>query len=313
MNPAFSVIFFTTASGAGYGLLAWLGLLAAIAQLPAQRGFLAVALGVSFLLISTGLMASTFHLGQPQRAWRAFSQWRSSWLSREGVAAMLCFVPLVLAAWRWVWLGVSVPADRILGLLLVLGAFATVYCTARIYTSLPTIQAWQHRLVLPGYLLLSGLSGGLLLLVIGCLALGSTSQPWPQLALVAAALALCAGVTKVRYWRALEALPAASSINSATGLMGSVRSFERPHTEENYLLTEMGFRLGRKHAARLRRLSLWSTFVVPIVALSALGLFGAQWFAALLMLALISCALGVVVERWLFFAQAKHVVTLYYE
>ena len=94
MHPAFSVIFFTTFSGAGYGLWLWLGILAAgnspVARLPAL-----IALTVGFLCVSAGLLSSTLHLGQPQRAWRAFSQWRSSWLSREGIASLLCFVPML--------------------------------------------------------------------------------------------------------------------------------------------------------------------------------------------------------------------------
>jgi DMSO reductase anchor subunit len=80
MHPAFSVIFFTTASGAGYGLLALLGILAPLGLVPADAGFGALALGLALVLITAGLLASSLHLGHPERAWRAFSQWRSSWL-----------------------------------------------------------------------------------------------------------------------------------------------------------------------------------------------------------------------------------------
>ena len=88
VHPAPSVILFTTASGAGYGLLAWLGAAGAFGGLPADRWFGGVAMVIGLGLVSAGLLASTFHLGHPERAWRALSQWRSSWLSREGVAAM---------------------------------------------------------------------------------------------------------------------------------------------------------------------------------------------------------------------------------
>jgi ferredoxin len=93
MHPAYSVIFFTTASGAGYGLWFWLGLRIAAEGLPdpAWPGVATLVLGG--VLVSLGLLSSTFHLGHPERAWRAFSQWRSSWLSREGVAAVATYLP----------------------------------------------------------------------------------------------------------------------------------------------------------------------------------------------------------------------------
>src|SRR5882672_7010784 len=93
MHPSFSVIFFTTASGAGYGLLALLGVLTPLGVVPVSQLFGFVAMALAFGGITAGLISSTFHLGRPERALRAFSQWRSSWLSREGVAAVLTYVP----------------------------------------------------------------------------------------------------------------------------------------------------------------------------------------------------------------------------
>src|SRR5687768_16431581 len=103
MHPAFSVIFFTTASGAGFGLLFWLGLLALAGGLPPRAAALTLlALGAA--LAAAGLLSSLGHLGQPRRAWRAFSQWRSSWLSREGVFALATFVPALWLGWSF-WSG----------------------------------------------------------------------------------------------------------------------------------------------------------------------------------------------------------------
>ena len=93
MHPAYSVILFTTASGAGLGLLAWLALLGMLDAVPADRWLGVVGLGLAFVLVAGGLIASTAHLGRPERAWRAFSQWRTSWLSREGVMAVATAVP----------------------------------------------------------------------------------------------------------------------------------------------------------------------------------------------------------------------------
>ena len=105
MHPAYSVIFFTTATGAGYGLLGLLGLLSVLGMAPADFWFGIVGFGLAFGLIASGLLSSTGHLGHPERAWRAFSQWRSSWLSREGVVAVVTFVPAGLFAIGWVILG----------------------------------------------------------------------------------------------------------------------------------------------------------------------------------------------------------------
>src|SRR5215467_6298631 len=102
MHPAYSVIFFTTASGAGYVLLALLGLFGALGLLPADPVLGVVGFGLGFVMVGAGLISSTFHLGHPERAWRAFSQWRSSWLSREGVLAVATFVPAAIFALGWV-------------------------------------------------------------------------------------------------------------------------------------------------------------------------------------------------------------------
>src|SRR6266487_6970719 len=101
VHPALSVIVFTTASGIGYGLLAWVGLLAPIGALPLERRFGAVSLALAIGFITAGLLSSTIHLGHPERAWRAFSQWRSSWLSREGLAALATYVPALAFAVLW--------------------------------------------------------------------------------------------------------------------------------------------------------------------------------------------------------------------
>src|ERR1700761_9514649 len=103
MTPASSVLLLTTLTGFSYGLLAWLGALTTAGVLPSAPLFVPLAVVVALCFASAGLMASTLHLGHPERAWRAFSQWRSSWLSREGVAALATFPPAVIFAGLW-WL-----------------------------------------------------------------------------------------------------------------------------------------------------------------------------------------------------------------
>ena len=158
MNPAFSVIFFTTASGAGYGLIALFGIGAMLGLLPDDRWFGGISLGVALALVSAGLLSSTFHLGHPERAWRAFSQWRTSWLSREGVLAVLTFVPAGLLWLVWVLCGPGIWT-MILGPIAAALALATVWATAMIYASLKAIDAWYTPLTPASYLLFSAATG----------------------------------------------------------------------------------------------------------------------------------------------------------
>ena len=309
MNPAGSIVFFTAASGAGYGLLFWLGLLHPLGLVPGEAGFGLLALALALLLVSAGLLSSMLHLGNPQRAWRALSQWRSSWLSREGVAAVLTYPPALLLG-LGLWAGMPALALP-MGLLAAAGAVATVYSTGMIYASLKPIRQWQHPLVVPGYLALAGFGGAVLLAMLGAF--------WGDAA-VPAGLALLAGAgglaLKWAYWRAIDAAPpAASTAESATGLggIGTVRVLDPPHTQSNYLLREMGFRVARKHAARLRRIVLLAGFGLPmLLALLALLLGGGAAAAALLALGAVLALGGLLVERWLMFAEATHTVTLYY-
>jgi DMSO reductase anchor subunit len=302
VHPAFSVIFFTTASGAGYGLLALLGLLAPWGVLPDSSLFGVVSSGLALGLVSAGLLASTGHLGRPERAWRALSQWRTSWLSREGVVSLATYVPAGLFALLWVFGGRLSP---VLGLLTAIGAVATVICTAMIYRSLKPIQRWCNGWVVPNYVALSAMTGALWLAALA--ALFGALPAW--LVWLSLTLILVGALLKLGYWRFIDRTRSASTAETATGLgrFGKVRLLDPPHTEENYLLQEMGYRIARKHASRLRLIAATLGFALPLVLmLGALALPDAAMAAAVL------ASLGILVERWLFFAEAKHTVTLYY-
>ena len=152
MNPAYSVILFTTASGAGYGLLALLGLVGFNHGPVSVFAFGVTAIIIALGLITTGLLSSTFHLGHPERAWRALSQWRSSWLSREGVAAVVTYVPAVLFGATWTDIIHAPVLIGPLGVITGIMCVITVFCTAKIYSTLTTIRAWNHPLTAPVYL-----------------------------------------------------------------------------------------------------------------------------------------------------------------
>lgn len=310
MHPALSIIFFTTASGAGYGLLGLMGVLAPLGVLPAERWLGIVGLVLALALISGGLLSSTFHLGHPERAWRAVTQWRSSWLSREGVMALITYVPALAFATGWIFFERADGPWAAAGVLAAICAIATVVCTAMIYQTLKAIPEWHVWLVAPNYLVLGLMSGGLWLNAIAHL-FGAAHYAITVIAILATAAAWGA---KALYWRAIDKAPTLATAESATGLgsFGTVRLLEAPHTERNYLMREMGYRVARKHAQKLRRLvhigGFAGTLGLTVVAFLLPGWLGTI-FAVL---AAFAGSAGVVVERWLFFAEARHTVQLYY-
>ena len=286
MNPAGSVIVFTVSSGLGFGLLTWLGL-----GLPDVRGWAAFwyyALG--FGLAGGGLLASTFHLGNPQRFLKAFSQWRSSWLSREGCLAVAALTVLGLFAIGALMSTVWQPLGYIGAVLAVL----TVFATSMIYAQLKTVPRWNHWSTPVLFMLLSLGGGGLLAM-----------QVWPAMILLA-----LVGVMQLVAWLSGDGRfeSRGTDIGTATGLgvRGIVRAFEPPHTGNNYLLKEMVHKVGRKHAVKLRIIA----FVLMIVA--PLGLLMVSCEVPMIILAAILHATGTFAQRWLFFAEAEHVVGLYY-
>ena len=311
MHPAFSVIFFTTLSGLGYGLWIWCGTALLLGRGAHTTLTLLVMLALGVAPVVAGLLSSTLHLGKPLRAWRAFSQWRTSWLSREGVLALLAFLPWTFVLWPALTDHV-VPAwaMQLALAVLVLLSLATLACTAMIYASLKPVPAWRHPLVLPGYLGFALLTGGL---VATAWQLRTDTPPTAVLvALPLLALALAA--LKWRYWRDIDAqaLPVARA--SALGLPADrqARVFERPHTEANYLTREMGYVLARKHSRKLRGIALLLFGALPALLGAAVLVLGPGAGVPLLSVAAACALLGAVVERWLFFAEARHLVTLYY-
>ncbi|NQW09497.1 MAG: dimethyl sulfoxide reductase anchor subunit [Alphaproteobacteria bacterium] len=310
MHPAASVIFFTSASGAGYGLLFLLGIAGAGGLVPGSLALGLVGFALSLGLITAGLMASTFHLGHPERAWRALSQWRSSWLSREGLAAIATYIPAGLFAVGWVFLGETRGVWGVFGLLASLGAVATIACTGMIYASLPTIRQWHHPMVVPVYLVL-GLYNGALWMAVLTSTLGGEAELFLDLAIIAG---LLAAAVKTAYWRSIDRAVAKTTSGTATGLgdLGRVRLLEGPSTSRNYVMREMGYRVARKHAAKLRLIAGLLGVLVPLALLPLVTLGSGGWTMIPLFLAALSGSAGVVVERWLFFAEATHVVTTYY-
>lgn len=305
MHPAISVIFFTVTSGAGFGLMALIGL-----DWPMPRGPFA-AFVISLIaggLAVAGLISSTFHLGHPERAWRAFSQWRSSWLSREGVIAVITLVLFGLYALSWMTTGTRV---EFLGILVAIGAFLTIFATSMIYAQLKTVPSWHTKLT-PACYLAFGMASALMLATALGAPNGYVADIGPWLCVVAIMLAW--GL-KVLWWQHADGVgfsQTGSDVGTATGLghLGEVRLFEKPHSGENYLTKEMMHQIGRKHAQRLRKIAVILGLIVPFFMV-ALADFSGVYFGFMLV-GFLSMMAGLFAERWLFFAQAKHAVSLYY-
>lgn len=302
MHPAYSVIFFTTSSGAGYGLLALLGLMGALGIAPATQSFAIISMLIALTLITFGLLASTFHLGHPERAWRALSQWRTSWLSREGVLAIVTYPVAFLFGLGFSGLSPVYIPVALLGALTALLSAMTVISTGQIYASLKTIRAWNTSLTTPIYLTFAFASG--LQLLNGLLI--STNGQMSGFALLASGAIIVAILLKVMYWRTIDSTPRDLTMENATGLKPKVRQWETPHTQKNYIQREMGFVVARRHRDHLRML------ILVLLAASGLASIAALIVPPIIFIGLLTIAIGLVFERWLFFAEAEHVVTLYY-
>ena len=287
MHPSPSVIIFTALSGLGFGLLVFLGL-----KMPDVTGVLAfIFFVIGFGLAVGGLISSTFHLGRPERSIKAFKQWRSSWLSREAIAAVFTLSVMAVYAIGRIFFDYDI---RILGVAGAIMSIVTVFTTSMIYAQLKSIPRWNTKLT-PAYFLSLSLAGGALLAgqIKFCLL-----------------LFLISGIIQLLVWikgdRALALSGTTIETGTGLGTIGQVRAFEPPHTGTNYLLKEFVHIVGRKHSAKLRMIALILMIGTPILLLSL----SFSYFLAAL--SVISHIAGLFISRWLFFAEAEHVVGLYY-
>ena len=311
MHPAFSILFFTTLAGTGQGLLVLMAL-ALLLGVPMANSFALTAIGLAELLLLAGLAASFLHLGHKMRAWRAVLMWRTSWMSRE-VILLPAFIALVALWWLVLagggGLGSGTLATVWLPALVVLSALALWYCTAMIYACLRFIEEWAHPLTIVNFILI-GLSAGL---VLGCALAGLSGEqallratgPW------AFTVTWLAWATRRLSLRRNSLLRHKSNLQSATG----IRS-------ERLVQKSMGMSAGSFNtreffhgasAPALRHVR-WGfqllAFGLPVL-LMGWGLVNAGTWPWLL--AALLQAPGLLAERWLFFAQAKHPQNLYYQ
>ncbi len=307
MHPAFSVLFLTTLLGAGQGL--FLALFAA--ELAGRAGlgpspepqFLAVGGGVALVLTGLGLVASVFHLGRPERGWRAASRWRTSWLSREVIA-----LPLFMGGvFCWTASRFVIPQFTLaLGAATAIACVALFICTAMIYASLRLLQEWATPLTPVNYLLLGCASGTMLAAAYAALQGSSLA---PAFAVAAFALTLGGALTRIASLLRNRSLRPRTTPQSAIGvphprikqvsqgLMGgsfNTREFFHGATPQKMRAIKWGF--------------LLLAFVLPLILLCLPAV-----SSPVLVAAFVIQYLGLLAERWYFFAEANHPQNLYYQ
>ncbi len=323
MRPDFSVLLLTTLIGVGQGLflaLFTVQLYALAGLLPPQDGHVFYAHGslIAVLFLIGGLVASFFHLGRPERAWRAAAKWRTSWLSREvivlpafmgvvllfGVAHLLGFRPILLTLPS----GTAIDATVVLGLIATVLAFALFVCTAMIYACLPFLREWASPLTVANFILLGGASGFTL-----AAAFSAWASPdlTPFLIGWAIILTLLGFASRVASLVRNRRLKPKSTLQTAVGI-------KHPRIVQK----SMGFMGGSFNTReffhgktpRVLRSVKWifllAAFAVPLALLAA-GLPGAA--LPVLLTAFVVQYLGLLAERWFFFAQANHPQNLYYQ
>jgi sulfite dehydrogenase (quinone) subunit SoeC len=310
MNPAWSVIFFTTLCGAAQGLVVTIAV-TLLAGLPLPADYVAPALAVAIAMGVAGLAASFAHLGHPERAWRAMMMWRTSWLSRE-VIVLPVFIAVVTLWWWAITDDKSLRsgwAGSVLPLAAIVMAALLWWCTAMIYACLRFIQEWAHPLTLVNYTLI-GLSNGS---VLACSLAMLRDAPEIARAFVMPALALTglAWLTRMVSLARNASLKPLSSLQSATGIR-SETIVQRAMGMSAGSFNTREFFHGAKQAAlkQVRAAFVLLAFALPSLLLAWAMVAGS---GTALLLAFPLQYAGVLAERWFFFAQARHPQNLYYQ
>ncbi|WP_179400842.1 dimethyl sulfoxide reductase anchor subunit family protein [Burkholderia guangdongensis] len=311
MRPAFSVVLLTTLCGAAQGQLLMLVLIEALARatgITVPPMFYVVGAGISVVLGALGLLASFFHLGHPERAWRAIAMWRTSWLSRECIALPL-FLALAFAYGVAHWVGFG--GTLAIGVLGALASIALFVCTAMIYACLRFLQEWASPLTIVNFVLLGCASG--------C-TLATACAAWlaPDIVILlapcACVLTLAGCATRIASLVRNARLKPKSTVQSATGIRNAkveqksrgftasafnTREFFHGQTDGTLRMVKFGF--------------LITAFAVPFVLTGAGAIAQTSTAAVALGAAFVIQYAGLVAERWFFFADARHPQNIYYQ
>jgi hypothetical protein len=308
MRPQFSIIFFTTLAGMAQGLLFFIALSNLYSQATPSAFLTNLALPVAFVLLALGLVASFFHLGHPERAWRAAMMWRTSWLSRE-VIALPALMVVTIAIYMY---ALTDQVPQWLWLALLFTTIALWICTAKIYQCIRFIQEWSHPSTLTNFMLL-GLTSGLILLELLVALWGDSAAQIidAPLSLVAFLLLFLSFNLKLWIWRRNRSLKPKSNLATATGIKGNnIRQTSMGLMGGSFNTREFFHHQTDRMIANLRKIILLCAYVIPMIlmayAISTPNI-------PLITLTLLMNYLGLLAERWMFFAEANHPQNLYYQ
>ncbi len=308
MHPSKSIIFFTVISGTGYGIFIGLLYNFLFIEILYSFNYKLILILTSFIMIVSGLLSSTLHLGHPERAWRAMSQWKTSWLSREGLAAIITFIPMILFYFFWI---IDSELNFLFLILTCIFSILTIFCTGQMYATLKAIPSWNNPLVTPIYILNA--------ITVGCLFVYSMNFYFNYKAYLfenfVLIIIIINFITKLIYWISIYQKPNATSIQTAVGLKSNdITFFEGPHTGNNYLTSEMINYIKKNNGNFLRLIFCVFSFITPLYVIYNYKSIVADVFILKLSMIIIFvlAIIGMIIERYLFFIQSKHVVGLYY-
>jgi DMSO reductase anchor subunit len=312
MHPAFSVIFFTVTSGAGYGLIALLSLFNFLylgMLIDKNTFYICAAIGIS--LFTMGLVSSTFHLANPKNAWRAFMRFRTSWLAREGLLAII-FYPIIFLYLYLVYIDFQLDYFLLMqtySLIIFLLSILIVYCTGMIYACLKTIPQWNTFWTPINYITIGVSLGALIFFFI--LDLNNYNiEPYKFYLLLAITLSL---VTKLSYYYSIRGPrhDIGQATNAAIKLKSTkVRLLDVGHTGSTFLTDEFGYKVAERKLFKVKMFAIISGFLAPFLLIYIHSFIYENIIFCMMAISL--AFLGMVAERWLFFAQARHVVNLYH-
>ncbi|MBS0445908.1 MAG: dimethyl sulfoxide reductase anchor subunit [Proteobacteria bacterium] len=308
MNPAYSVVVFTTIAGAAQGLVVTLAL-AMLAGMPLSAGFVGAVLLLAFVMLLIGLGSSFLHLGRPERAWRAALMWRTSWLSRE-VIVLPAFIAVVAAWWLALQRGdMAAAVTAVLPVAALVVAAALWYCTAMIYACLRFIEEWAHGYTLVNFVLI-GLSSGLVLASALAAGFGETALLHAT-APSAFVVTLVALLTRTLALRRNAALRHRSTLQSATGIR-TPQLVQKSMGMSAGAFNTREFFHGRSDGTlrQVKALGIGLGFIAPALLSLWAALSGGTWpWPVAVALQIV----GLLADRWFFFAQARHPQNLYYQ
>ena len=289
MHPAPSIILFTVLSGFGFGLISIIGLLQFLSVISMFDLIIYSIIGVIFATV--GLVSSFFHLANKKNAIKSLSQWQTSWLSREAIASIFC---LLVVFGNIIWAVSQNNYISEVGVVSFILSLFTIFTTSMIYAQLKTVPSWNNALT-PAIFVCAALTGGAILLT-----------DYASLVLL-----LVFGTLQISFWYIADRgfQDKETSVGTALGYNKNeeIRPFDVAHTNRNYLLNEMVYKVARKHSVKIRYISFFMAFVFPM---SLILIFPNNFSVSVS--AITIHLIGIYFSRWLFFAEAKHSVSFYY-